>query len=146
MSLLVGRLVVYCQRLVAPVGVGLDLADPLWVLSQEDFECVKLLRNTLDVVEAIKKRRRGTTTPWASWKCLSTNRGLELNNIQIGLALAGMFFPFGMISIWSSLFSTMRLTARMFIQILLVLKYLNFLMDLTNMAANCETPVGKGGR
>lgn len=33
--------------------VSAYLADPLWVLSQEDLERVKLLGNTLDVVQSV---------------------------------------------------------------------------------------------
>jgi hypothetical protein len=30
-----------------------DLPDPLWVLGEEELECVELLGNTLDIVEAV---------------------------------------------------------------------------------------------
>jgi hypothetical protein len=30
-----------------------DLPDPLWVLGEEELECVELLGNALDVVEAV---------------------------------------------------------------------------------------------
>ena len=30
-----------------------DLPDPLWVLGEEELECVKLLGNALDIVEAV---------------------------------------------------------------------------------------------
>ena len=30
-----------------------DLPDPLWVLGEEELECVELLGNALDIVEAV---------------------------------------------------------------------------------------------
>jgi hypothetical protein len=30
-----------------------NLSDPLWVLSEEEFKCMKLLRNALDIIKSI---------------------------------------------------------------------------------------------
>ncbi|KAL2290971.1 hypothetical protein FJTKL_14873 [Diaporthe vaccinii] len=135
-------------RLTAPVMVRWSSSMILGMEGMCFWKSETFLKSDLTSIRSEqvltgRKRRRGTLTPCAllKWRMAAPT---AVSSWTMLMSLSpflspGMDLPLGMISISSSLFSTTRLMALMFIQMLLVLKYLNFLMDLNSLTCSLGT-------
>ena len=124
-------------------GAGPKRLGSIW-----SWPCFREYRSDLTSIKSEqvltgKKRLRGTFTPWALWKWrIAAPTAVSSWTIETSdspFLSAAIDLLLGIISISSSLFSTIRLTAFRFNQMLLVLKYLNFLMDLNSLVCSFGT-------